>query len=137
MNEMFRIAFLVFVSLLVASPRAEQLSVPAAQIAIGKPLWVDSKPGDAFLNARVDIGAVRQIDDEIEFSLQWPASPGFLNDLRFKEPALQIPQGSRIVDRERVVCKTEGMLSYAVESTIVRTKQLLSQQFDTRCRGNL
>ena len=76
-----RIAFLIFVSILGAPLRAEQPSVPATQIATGKSLWVDSKSGDALLNARVDIGAMRQNDDEIEISLQWPVSPGFLNDL--------------------------------------------------------
>jgi len=114
-----RIAFSIFVSFFGAPLHAEQPPVTSTQIATGKPLWVESKPDDALLNARVDIGSMRQNNDEIEFSLQWPLSPGFLNDLRFKEPALQVPQGSIIIDRERVVCKAEGMLSYAIETTIV------------------
>ncbi len=128
----FRIAFSIFVSVFGTSLRAEQPSVPAAQIAAGKSVWVDSKPGDALLNARVDIGVMRQIADEIEISLQWPVTPGFRNDLRFKEPELQVPQGSAIVDRERVVCKPDGTLSYAVESAIVAPdgKRLHEQKLD-------
>ena len=113
------IAFLVLVAVLDAPLRAEQLPIPAAQIAAGQSLWVDSQPGDALLNARVDIGAMRQNGDEIEVSLRWQVSPGFVIDLRLKEPDLQVPPQSVIVDRERVVCKAHGMLSYALESTIV------------------
>ncbi|MEP6608755.1 MAG: hypothetical protein ABJA83_08750 [Burkholderiaceae bacterium] len=114
-----RAVYLTLVAFLATPLCAQQPLIPAADIATGKSVWVDSSPGDALLNARVDIGAMRQSGDEFEFSLQWAVSPGLINDLRFKEPALQIPAGSVMVDRERVMCKTEGMLSYALESTIV------------------
>ncbi len=71
-----RIAFSIFVSFFGAPLHAEQPPVTSTQIATGKPLWVESKPDDALLNARVDIGSMRQNNDEIEFSLQWPLSPG-------------------------------------------------------------
>jgi hypothetical protein len=95
-------------------------SAPVSAIASGKPFWVDSSSEpDSWINARVDIGTLRQERDEIEVRLSWPFSPGARRDYRFTHPELQIPEGSRSVDMERVVCKAAGPLSFMVEHTIV------------------
>ena len=85
---------------------------PASVICAGAPFWVDSNPDPAFalINARVDIGTMRQTGDEIEAQIQWPSAPGYLMSLRAAHPGVTIPDGSHSIDRERVVCGAEEML---------------------------
>jgi hypothetical protein len=95
--------------------------VPAAKIATGAPLVVDSEtdPSFALINARVDIGRLRQVGDALEAELAWTLRYGVLNDARAARPGVTIAEGSTSVSRERVVCRAAGALSYGVETRIV------------------
>ena len=94
---------------------------PASVIGAGTPFWVDSNPDPEFalIDARVDIGTVRQRGDEIEVQILWPSAPGSLMSWRAAHPGVTIPAGSQAIERERVVCGPEEMLYFRVESTIV------------------
>jgi hypothetical protein len=96
-------------------------SVPAAAIASGTPRWVDSNadPQDALINARVDLGTLKRIGDEIEAVMRWPIGPGLRRDLALRSPELQIPDGAVEVDRYRVRCGRDRLQSFAVETAIV------------------
>lgn len=76
--------------------------VPAALIAAGKALWVDSAPRIAVLNARVDIGSMRQVGDELEGVLRWPATPA--------SPRISI-------ETTRVLCTPSAELYYEIALT--------------------
>ena len=95
--------------------------VAAAKIAGGTPLLVDSEsdPAFALINARVDIGRLRQVDDALEAELSWTLRLGMLNDVRAAHAGVDIPDGSASVSRERIVCRAEGALSFAIETRIV------------------
>jgi hypothetical protein len=94
---------------------------PASMICAGTSFWVDSNPDPAYarINARVDIGTMRQTGDEIEARFLWPSAPGYLMSWRAAHPGVTIPDGSHSIDRERIVCGAEDTLSFRVESTIV------------------
>jgi hypothetical protein len=96
-------------------------SAPASMIGAGTPVWIDSNPDPEFalINARVDIGTMRQVGDEIEVQILWPSAPGYLMSWRAAHPEAKIPDGSQSIDRERIVCRPENMLSFMVESAIV------------------
>jgi hypothetical protein len=94
-------------------------SVPPEAIAAGTPRWVDSRPGDKLLNARVDVGTIRRVDGELEAMFEWPVGPGMVNDLRFTDPQLVVPPGTVSRDRERIDCGPGGALSFAVETVLV------------------
>lgn len=75
-----RLMFTFFVGLLLEaasdSRRAQaEPAVPAAKIATGKALWVESMPDNPLLNVRVDIGSMRQVGEELEGVLRWPVTP--------------------------------------------------------------
>jgi hypothetical protein len=93
----------------------------ASVIGAGTPYWVDSNPDPAFalIDARVDIGTLRQTGDEIEVQILWPSGPGSLMSWRAAHPGVTIPAGSQGLDLERVVCGPEEKLYFRVESTIV------------------
>ena len=95
--------------------------VPAARIAAGAPVLVDSEsdPAFALINARVDVGRLRQVGDAIEAELAWTLREGVLRDARAARPGVRIPDGSASVSRERVVCGADGALSFEVETRIV------------------
>jgi len=95
--------------------------VPANAIGSGSPFLVNSQPDRQFalINARVDIGTLRQIGDAIEAELTWTLRLGMLNDTRAAHPGVTIPEGSASVDRERIVCRLDGALSYRIETRIV------------------
>ena len=96
-------------------------AVPAARIAAGTPLQVDSNsdPAFALINARVDIGRLRQVGDAIEAELAWTLRSGMLNDERAVRPGVVIPEGSVSISREHIVCGADGALSFSVETRIV------------------
>ncbi len=134
---MFMRMLIISCFLLVAAQHAvakPAQSVPPSQVAAGTPLMVDSNtdPEFAIINARVDIGALRQVDDAIEAQLTWPLQLGSLRDMRAMHPEVTIPEGSRSVDVERVVCRTGGALSYRVANRIVGPDgaTVLTQKFD-------
>ncbi len=83
---------------------AATLSASNTQIANGTPLWIDSQPDPEFsaINAKVDIGTLRQKGDAIEAMVRWPASPR---------------TGESELDREQVVCTRSGSISFAAEIT--------------------
>jgi hypothetical protein len=116
-----------FASLLLVLPwcspgRCEPVtSAPAAAIASGRPLWVDSQldPGDWLINARVDLGSLLQSGDAIEAKVAWPLSLGTLIDVRAAHPGVAIPDGSTLIDTEHIVCRENGPLSYRVGSEII------------------
>jgi hypothetical protein len=92
--------------------------VSTAHFASGKPLWVDSAPGDPLLNARVDVGMMHAVGDAIEFDIRWPITTGFIIDLRVTEPGLVIPDGSVHSSRERVICRPEGIVTFAIREEL-------------------
>jgi len=97
------------------------ISAPSSVIGAGESYWVDSNPDPEFtlINARVDIGTMRQVGDEIEVQILWPSAPGDLMSWRATHPDIKIPDGSQSIEREQVVCGPEDMVSFMVESTIV------------------
>jgi hypothetical protein len=76
-------------------------------------------PSLALINARVDIGDLRQAGDAVEAELAWTLRLGMLNDIRFLHPGVSIPEGSASIIRERIVCRSDRALSYVVETRIV------------------
>jgi hypothetical protein len=73
-------------------------------------------PSSPLINARVDVGTLHSVaEDEIEVVLQWPSAPGSLMTWRSLHPSVTLPDGTVSLDRERVVCRPEGPLFYAVE----------------------
>jgi hypothetical protein len=96
-------------------------SAPPAAIGGGAPLWIDSVPDPAFalINVRVDVGTLRQVGDAVEAQLAWTLRKGLLRDTRADHPDLTIPDGSQSIERERIVCRPEGFLSYRVETTLL------------------
>lgn len=110
----------IFLLALMAGEGACETPVPATVIGAGSPVVVDSQsdPKD-LINVRVDIGALRQIGDAIEAELTWTLRLGMLIDARAAHPGVTIPDASASVDRERIVCRPEGALSYLVESRII------------------
>src|SRR4051812_34921840 len=77
-------------------------TVPAAQVAAGSALLVSSitDPSFALINARVDIGNLRQAGDAVEAELAWTLRLGMLNDIRALHPGVSIPEGSASISRE-------------------------------------
>jgi len=96
-------------------------SVPATAIASGSSVLVDSDsdPSFALINVRVDIGTLRQVGDAIEAELTWKLKLGLLKDTRAEYPGVNIPDGSAAVTKDRIVCRVDGALYYAVETRIV------------------
>jgi hypothetical protein len=109
-------------------------SAPVVTIAAGSTLWVDThpEPQNAIINARVDIGTLRQSGDAIEAEVAWTLTLGLLIDARAAHPGIVIPDRSISVDTERVVCREDGMLSYRVENKILSSdgKTLHQQVFN-------
>jgi hypothetical protein len=102
--------------------RAEPVTAaPPVAIGGGASIWIDSVPDPAFalINARVDIGTLRQIGDAIEAQVSWPLKYGALRDAQAARPGLTIPEGSQLIERERIVCRPQGPLSYRVGTTLV------------------
>jgi len=102
--------------------RAEPVtSAPAAAIGGGASLWIDSVPDPKFalINARVDVGTLRQVGDAIEAQTSWPLKLGALRDTQADHPDLTIPEGSQSIWRQRIVCRPQGPLAYSVERTLV------------------
>ena len=104
----------------IAGVRQIRTDAPAAAIAAGAPLWVDSNPDPQFalIDALVDIGTLRQSGDAIEAQLSWTLKLGMLRDLQAAHPETPIPENSISTDAERIVCGPEGALSYRVAATI-------------------
>jgi hypothetical protein len=103
-------------------PRAEPVaSAPPAAIGGGAPVWIDSvsDPAFALINARVDVGTLRQVGDAIEAEISWTLKYGMLRDVQADRPGLTIPEGSRLIERQRIVCRPDGPLGYRVETTLV------------------
>ncbi len=94
-------------------------SAPVSVIGAGEPYWIDSNPKHALINARVDIGTMHWVEDEIEAQFLWPSAPGLLRDFRSSHPNLKVPEGSYFYDRERVLCGKEAMVHYLVESSVL------------------
>ena len=88
--------------------------VSTERFASGKPLWVDSEPGNPLLNARVDVGTMHAVGEAIEFDIRWPITPGFIAD----QPELVIPDGSVYSSRERVICRPEGIVDFPVREEL-------------------
>jgi hypothetical protein len=109
-------------------------SAPPAAIGGGASVWIDSVPDPAFalINARVDVGTLRQVGDAIEAQVSWPLKLGALRDAQAARPGLTIPEGSQLIERTRIVCRPEGPLSYRVETTLVTPdgKLIDRQTFD-------
>lgn len=97
----------------------KQAPVPAARIAAGKPVWIASHPDTPELNAKVDVGRLKAVGDEIEVVIKWPLAKTLLESLATQEK-LSLPEGTIAVDTERVECRaTGGLLFYTVRSTLV------------------
>jgi hypothetical protein len=97
-------------------------SAPAAAVASGSPLWVDSNldPEYALINARVDIGSLAQSGDTIEAKVAWPLiGHGSLIDASAAHPGVTIPKGSNLVETAQVVCRENHALYYTIQESIV------------------
>jgi hypothetical protein len=124
---MARLIYTCIISLAVIlmfseSPAAEFVtSSPAAAIGSGASHWIDTVPDPEFslINARVDVGTLRQVGDAIEAQISRTLRLGILRDFRAAHPDLKIPDGSQSIDRERIVCREDGPLSYRVEAALV------------------
>jgi hypothetical protein len=108
------------------SPRADPPTtkatapIPATAIGSGSPVVVEMSPEEPLINVRVDIGTLRQIGDAIEAEVTWPLlGRGSLIDARHHFPDVTIPEKSLDVYRERIHCRPDGTLDYAVERRIV------------------
>jgi hypothetical protein len=102
--------------------RAEPVtSAPPAAMGGGVSVWIDSQPDPAFalIDARVDVGTLRQVGDAIEAQISWPLKLGAWRDTQAAHPDLTIPEGSQEIERARIVCRPQGPLSYRVEITFV------------------
>ena len=117
---------------ITAAPKS--ITAAAAAIAGGKPLWVDSNldPQDALINARVDIGTLKQIGNELEATTRWPIGPGQRRDLQLSHPELRLPDGAVEQDRERLRCGRDRLQSFAIETSFIAPdgSVLRHQSFD-------
>jgi len=96
------------------------IPVPAAAIASGSSVVVNSESDpQSIINVRIDIGTAHQIGDAIEAELTWTLRLGMLIDVRSLHPGVTIPDGSASIERERIVCRPGGALSYSVETRVV------------------
>jgi hypothetical protein len=116
-----------FIGLALALPigqgaRAEPVtSAPPAAIGGGATVWIDSTPDPKFalINARVDVGTLRQVGDAIEAQFLRILKLGMLRDIQSVYPDVTILDGSQLIDRERIVCRPEGPLAYRVETAVI------------------
>ena len=115
------ISVLMAVMISFSAYGAEIPNVSANVIAAGEPVWVESEPNPEFaaLDARVDIGTMRQVGDALEVEMRWPLEGGALRDEQWLHPNLEIPPGSQSVEREQIVCRPEGQFSYMVQSGVL------------------
>ena len=115
------LAYLAAALCVAQAGAAPSPAVPSAKIGAGAPLIVDSEADPEFelINVRVDVGRIRQVGDALEAELTWTLRSGLLADARATHPDVDIPDASASVSRERIVCRADGALSYAVETRIV------------------
>lgn len=93
-------------------------AVSVATIAAGTPVWFETNPATPNLNARVDLGTLRSVGDELEVHVRWPPSPGERIDARLEGKPIP-PEGSVWHEVVRVVCTPTGPLSYYVDNRLV------------------
>jgi hypothetical protein len=116
------VAAMFLMALMAGQAACEPAStVPATAVGSGSSVVVNSEtdPKFALINARVDIGTLRQVGDAIEAELSWKLTLGVLIDARHAFPGVAISDGSLDVYRERIHCRPDGALSYPVERRIV------------------
>ena len=96
-------------------PRPGAIELPATAVATGTPHWFGTLPDEPLLNARVDLGTLRvAVGGAIEVTTEWPLTPGAKIDARLS--GKDLPDGTRIFERTRVVCTPRGPLTYLVET---------------------
>jgi hypothetical protein len=88
-------------------------------IATGQVEWFETMPDDPLLDARVDIGTLRSVGEEIEVAIMFASAPGYMMSWRKAHPDLTIPAGTTELEKERVQCRLDGPLYYEIESRLI------------------
>jgi len=94
-------------------------SIPSIEIASGTQRWVETMPTDPLLNAKVDIGSLRSVGNEIEYLIEFPMVFGTRAALLEENPSLEIPEGATVQYRERVTCTAKGPVNYPLARRLV------------------
>ncbi|KAB2693694.1 hypothetical protein F9K79_21025 [Ochrobactrum sp. Kaboul] len=69
--------------------------------AAGLTRWVSSSGDKSPTDAMVDIGSMRQVGDALEVIIRWPYMPA--------------PYGPDAVEKDHIICRANGALSFSVE----------------------
>ena len=75
--------------------------VAPSAIAAGSPQWIASSGDKSSIDALVDIGSMRQIDDVLEVEIRWPYLP--------------VSYGSEESDKEHIICQADHAISFSIE----------------------
>ena len=70
-------------------------------IAAGSAQWVSSNGDKSPTDAMVDIGSMRQMGDALEVMIRWPYLPA--------------SYGPEAVEKDHIICRADGALSFSVE----------------------
>jgi len=70
-------------------------------IAAGLAQWVSSSGDRSPTDAMIDIGSMRQVGDALEVIIRWPYLPA--------------SYGPEAVEKDRIICRADGALSFSVE----------------------
>jgi len=103
------------------SEASVKVAVEAVAIGAGPSRWVDSNLDPEFrsINARVDIGSMKQVGDEIEVTIRFPLGPGLRADEEHDHPGLVVPDGSTTLEVDRVRCGRDRLQYYFIENSLV------------------
>ncbi|MFB8344899.1 hypothetical protein ACWGNA_27475 [Brucella cytisi] len=91
---------LTLTAILVANVSLAE-EVDQKSIAAGSVQWVSSSGDKSPTDALVDIGSMRQIGDALEVIIRWPYLPA--------------SYGPETVEKNRIICRADGALSFSVE----------------------
>jgi hypothetical protein len=109
------IAFLSFVTILFAqTPRI--FNAPASVVGSGKDFWMDS--GSDALAFQVNVGALRQVKDEIHATYRRKLTGHVLELVREQHSGLNIPVGSKELREGGIVCGAETPTPFTIKEWI-------------------
>ncbi|MFB8343468.1 hypothetical protein ACWGNA_20345 [Brucella cytisi] len=91
---------LALTAILVANDSLAE-EVDQNSIAAGSAQWVSSSGDKSPTDALVDIGSMRQMGDALEVIIRWPYLPA--------------SYGPEAVEKNRIICRTNGAFSFSVE----------------------
>lgn len=96
--------FLALTAILVANVSLAE-EVDQKSIAAGSAQWVSSSGDKSPTDAMVDAGSMRRRGDALEVIIRWPYLPAYY--------------GPEAVEKDHIICRADGALSFSVEDGFV------------------